>query len=317
MTTAIVHRNRDDVARDQRSSRVLGDQVVVDGHCREQQQVHDRVAEPPQHVLREQRVDGDAGVGRLDDHLDQQHGEGKRRDDHVDGDDGQRDDRVGDGLWVGRELAWPQVAEPEGEPQAVADRLLHRVEFGTDNGVQDSQAPGDDAEADEQDGCREEPCREVTPLPGGVERKRVEEYPRSSERHAEGADDDADDAEHEQPERRLDHEQAERAQLESELRQYPDPQAHHGKARPAEERPEPVDGHRGVIEVVADATDVGQARAKHRAEQAADEEDRGGGCEVSQRPDARGVHAGGHWATSIRASILACPTPQYSKQTTW
>ena len=87
-------RDRDRVAGDERPPRELRDEVVVDRGRREEQQVHDRVAEPPEDVLREQRVDRDARIPRLDDHLDEQHCERQRRDDHVDRDHRQRDHRV-------------------------------------------------------------------------------------------------------------------------------------------------------------------------------------------------------------------------------
>ncbi len=86
---------------------VARDQQVVDRDGREQQQVHDRVAEEPQHVLGEQRVDRDRWRKRLHDHLDQQEREWQRRDDHVDRDHGQRQHGVRQRL-ADREALRPQ-----------------------------------------------------------------------------------------------------------------------------------------------------------------------------------------------------------------
>ena len=106
-------RDRDHVACDERPPRELRDEVVVDGDGREEQEVDDRVAEEPEDVLGEQRVDVDAGRERLDDHLDEQDRERKRRDDHVDADHGQRDHGICDRPRIRRESLRPEVAEPE------------------------------------------------------------------------------------------------------------------------------------------------------------------------------------------------------------
>jgi hypothetical protein len=75
----------------QRPAGVQRHEVVEHRDRGEQEQVHDRVAEPPEDALGEQRVDSHRGVDRLHDHLDQQRGERDGRDDHVD-----RDHREGD-----------------------------------------------------------------------------------------------------------------------------------------------------------------------------------------------------------------------------
>ncbi len=105
-------RDGDDVAGHELPAREPGDQQVVDGDRREEQQVDHRVAEPPEDVLREQRVDRDVRE-RLDDHLDEQHRERERRDHHVDRDHGQRDHRVGHRARVRGEALRPEVAEAE------------------------------------------------------------------------------------------------------------------------------------------------------------------------------------------------------------
>ncbi len=146
-------RERDDVARDERATREPWHEVVVDRDRREEQEVDDRMAEPPEHVLREQRVDAHARRERLHDHLHEQDRERQRRDDHVDRDHGQRDHDIRNLLRVGREAPRPEVPEAEGDPEAVQQARAHRVERGADDHVQDRDAPRDDRQPDEQHGC--------------------------------------------------------------------------------------------------------------------------------------------------------------------
>ena len=113
----------DDVAGDERPLRVPRDQVVVDGHRREEQQVDDRMPEPPQHALRKHRIHRQPRPDRLHDHLDQEHRERDGRDDHVDRDHGQRDDRKRKRL-LGRESPRPDVAEAEGAAEPIPERRL-------------------------------------------------------------------------------------------------------------------------------------------------------------------------------------------------
>ena len=79
-------RDRDHVPGDEVAAGVARDQPVVDGDGREEQQVDDRVAEPPEDVLRQQRTF--VSPTRSNDCMicHEQPRERQRRDDHVDGD---------------------------------------------------------------------------------------------------------------------------------------------------------------------------------------------------------------------------------------
>ena len=113
------------------------DQQVVHRDGREEQQVDDRVAEEPEHVLREQRVDGHARRERLDHHLDEQDRERDRRDDHVERDHRQRDHGVRHRPRVGREPLRREVAEAERDADPVEDVPAHRVQRRAEHRVED------------------------------------------------------------------------------------------------------------------------------------------------------------------------------------
>ena len=278
-------RNGDHVARDEVAAGVARNQEVVDGHRGEQQEVDDRVAEPPEDVLGKQVVRRADDVHRLQDLPDEQPGERKRGDDHVEPDHRERDHRVRHGLRVRGERAGHHEAPAEREAEPLADRARDAVERLTvRHRVEDREAPGHDCEPREQDGEGEEAGRPVAPVAAAVERQRVEEDPGGGEAHEEGRDDHAGDAEHHQPPRDARHRESEAPHREADTGEDPEGEAHHRERAPADERSEAVGRHHRVPEVVSDAgLRHGLAPPQHDAEQAGRSKDHGRGDDVADR----------------------------------
>ena len=325
-TTAISHA-RTISARHERAARVARHQVVEHGDGREQEQVHDRVAEPPEDALREQRIDPDRRIGGLHHHLDQQRGERQGRDDHVDRDHGERDDGIGDGSTRRRE-ARRDVAEAERRAEARAERASATVRLRREDGHKDREAPGDDRQADQQHGGGEEACRQLRPLRSAIERQGVEKDPRAAEPHRQRRRHDAGDACHHRPVARLRERESGPAKREPRFLQHPPARAHEREPRPAHEGGQSVGRHDRVPRRGRESLDACLALTECAAEEARDEEDRARGQERPQREGSGGGalarHSGlahGDGAHARRpivnpSTISWCRRPQYSRQRT-
>ena len=313
--------NRDHVPRDELAAGVARDQPVVDRDGREEEQIDDRMAEPPEDVLREQRVGLADPSDRLEDLVDEQPRERERGDDHVDADHCQRDDGIRHGLRVRRERSRHQVAPPERDPEPLADVVRDAVQrLAIRDRVQDREAPGHDRQPREQHREGEDAGRPVAPVPGAVERERVEEDPRSGEAHQEGGHDHAGDAEHHQPPGEPRHPEPEAADGEADAREDPVREPHHREPGPADEGAEPVRRHHRVPEVVMDAC-LGYclAPAEDDPEQPGRREDDRRGDDVGDRQPARdreGAFVHHACRTLNEDCIRWWPAPQYSRHRT-
>ena len=301
-------RDRDHVAGDELAAGVARDQPVVDGNGGEEQEVDDRVAEPPEDVLREQDV-------RLSDEC-------------IDCMICQMSNPASGS--VAMIMSTPITAsgitaygtlrsfvakvrgirkpQPNEMPEPLPDRSRDAVErLAVRDRVEDREAPGHDREPREQDGEREEAGRPVAPVARPVEGQRIEEDPGRPKAHEERRHDHAEHAEHHQPPGEARHPDTETAHRETDTREHPVGQPHDGEPGPADECTEAVRRHHRVPEVVTDASlGHGLAPAEEHAEQSRGREDQRRRLQIAGRQAARDLqgalvaHAG--FTTNVASS---------------